>query len=230
MRSTEIEGGSHGRLIKIGKGEDPCWEWLGGCNGDGRPRKRWMGLEISARRWLYLLLFGRIPKGFVLKDRCNNRMCVNPSHCKPVRMADAQRAGEATQLVQSEVLEWREQLKHPEAGRRKFLSALISRAMDEANVPRRTIQYALGNYTFHDPKLPQGIHNIIRYHKENPPPCASTSSSSNSLMVGDTSQKSASPTPISRPRSRRPRRAPAPPATRCSPSRPKSASQSNGER
>ena len=107
-RCTEIPGGSKDRLIKIGKGEDPCWEWLAGCNEQGRPRKRWMGLEIAARRWVYLLLFGRIPKNFVLKDRCNNRMCVNPAHCKPVRMADAQRAGDGTQLVESEVLEWRE--------------------------------------------------------------------------------------------------------------------------
>lgn len=164
-RCTEIQGGAHARLIKIGKGENPCWEWLGAVNGDGYPRKKWMGLEIAARRWMYLLLFGRIPKGKVLVDDCNNRLCVNPAHCKPVIMAVAQRAGVGTQLTEAEVLEWRKQLEHPDAKRRKFTTQLVDRAIEETGAPRRTIHYAIGNYSFHDPKLPRGIANIIKYHE-----------------------------------------------------------------
>lgn len=229
-RTTEIPGGALKRLIKIGKGEDPCWEWLARVNPLGYPVKRWIGMDITGARWVYLLLFGPIRERHVLKNRCGNRLCVNPSHAKLVPMREAQRDGEGVTLLQSDVDAMRLQLAAPGAVMRKERKRMIERLAGEIGVTYITIRNAMANRTWHDPKLPRGIDNIIKHFKENPPPCASTSSSSSSPMVDATSSRNAPTTPSSRPRSRRPRVALVPPATRYSPSQLKSASPSNGER
>lgn len=229
-RNTAIPGGATKRLIRVGKGEDPCWEWIGGLTTQGYPRKRWMGQEISARRWMYLILFGPVKASHVLEAKCNNRLCVNPGHMKSVPLKLAQRAGDGTILLQSDVDEMRLRLAHPEAIKRFTRKLMIDAMCEEFGISYKAALFVLSNRSWHDPKLPVGIIKVVNYCRENPPPCASTSSLSSSSTAADTLSKSVPPTPISKPRSRRPRRAPAPQATRSSPSQLKSASQSNGER
>jgi hypothetical protein len=52
-----------------------CWDWTGATsNGYGRfIRKR-------SHRIAYELVNGPIPKGFVVRHRCDNRLCCNPHH------------------------------------------------------------------------------------------------------------------------------------------------------
>lgn len=59
----------------------PCWVWLAGkqTNGYGAftpPR----GGHIAAHRFSYALNVGPIPDGIWVLHRCDNRVCVRPSH------------------------------------------------------------------------------------------------------------------------------------------------------
>ena len=63
-----------------------CWEWTGmtsGVPGKYQPIFRKGGFQskrFSASRVAWELTFGRIPKGIWVLHRCDNQMCVNPSH------------------------------------------------------------------------------------------------------------------------------------------------------
>lgn len=165
-RRGEIQGGALHRLIKIGKGEDPCWEWIGGVTPKGYPRRMWMGRELSARRWVFLLLFGPISKHKVLEPKCGNRLCVNPQHMKVTTLTETQRNGETTILLEEEVIEMRRKLEHPDARARSFTNRLITDVMETTGACRRTVVCALGNHSWFDPTLPRGIAAIVRHHAE----------------------------------------------------------------
>ena len=66
------------RVFERARIGDGCWEWVGppGNNGYGQA---WLDSKnVSAHRAAYTLAFGE-PKRHVL-HRCNNRMCIRPSH------------------------------------------------------------------------------------------------------------------------------------------------------
>jgi hypothetical protein len=58
-----------------------CWPWTASCaHGYGQlwagvPRRKW-----QAHRLAWTLKFGRIPPGFCVLHRCDNRGCCNPRH------------------------------------------------------------------------------------------------------------------------------------------------------
>jgi hypothetical protein len=55
---------------------DDCWVWLGACSALG------YGSCVggAAHRVSYVFANGPIPKGLVVRHRCNNPRCVRPSH------------------------------------------------------------------------------------------------------------------------------------------------------
>lgn len=64
-------------------GLDDCWEWTGGIasNGygsikEGRPSRKMR----SAHRVSYELVRGALPRGAVVRHKCDNKKCVNPIH------------------------------------------------------------------------------------------------------------------------------------------------------
>lgn len=76
--------------VDRGVGRDDCWAWLGSKNGpDGygginvtrtaRDGRRYRGPEYT-HRYAYLLTHGAIPDGMSVLHRCDNPICVNPSH------------------------------------------------------------------------------------------------------------------------------------------------------
>lgn len=74
------------RWIEIGAG-DECWRWLGSRKSSGKPPVPWHGQWRSgdgrielAHRGAWRLMKGEIPTGMCVLHRCDNPICVNPSH------------------------------------------------------------------------------------------------------------------------------------------------------
>lgn len=65
---------------------DGCWEWTGFVNpktGYGHCRNEF-GQTDLIHRVMYKLMVGSIPDGLDIGHKCNNRICGNPSHLKPM--------------------------------------------------------------------------------------------------------------------------------------------------
>lgn len=70
--------------------DDGCWRFLtttrgASISGWGYGQiKTPSGKRVMAHRVMYEQLVGAIPEGLVLDHLCNNTLCINPHHCKPV--------------------------------------------------------------------------------------------------------------------------------------------------
>lgn len=70
---------------------DTCWQWIGGSTrgdsgksplsygsfttGTHKAQKNW-----AAHRYSYFITHGEIPEGLMIRHKCDNSLCVNPSH------------------------------------------------------------------------------------------------------------------------------------------------------
>jgi hypothetical protein len=59
-------------------GDNACWIWTGG--GDKYGKTCWNKTQMGAHRLAYILTHGDIPKGIFVLHKCDNPICVNPSH------------------------------------------------------------------------------------------------------------------------------------------------------
>ena len=71
-------------MNKVEFQEDGCWRWTGGLSGNGRGGgygRFWAyGTMIAAHRYIYELMFGKLPKKKQVDHTCEFRACVNPAH------------------------------------------------------------------------------------------------------------------------------------------------------
>lgn len=60
---------------------DVCWEWTGSLSGrDGRPYISIDGKKHLAYRIVYKLFHGELEDGKVVRHKCDNPKCCNPTH------------------------------------------------------------------------------------------------------------------------------------------------------
>lgn len=102
-----IPGFAMSPLVKLGKHPGDCWQWLGHHDQQGNPRKRHADADYTARRWMWLVLFGPIPTGLVASNTCGARGCINPAHLVLRTQAQANQAGIGATLTAADVLEVR---------------------------------------------------------------------------------------------------------------------------
>ena len=68
--------------------EGACWLWTGHVTAQGYGVRYWKGREHRAHRIAYELSGGVIPKGMLLRHKCDVKLCCNPSHLEPGTHAD----------------------------------------------------------------------------------------------------------------------------------------------
>lgn len=70
--------------------KDDCWDWKGDIDiltGFGVSTKLVSGDEVVRRshRIAYILTFGPVPLGHVIRHTCRNQLCCNPAHLMRMR-------------------------------------------------------------------------------------------------------------------------------------------------
>lgn len=93
-------------LVDIGSSPDDCWVWQGSINKQtGYGKKRYLGKDVLAHRWVYEMLLGPIPCGLVINHLCGNRACVNPHHLEVTDQIGNCRHGQGAKLTIDQVVE-----------------------------------------------------------------------------------------------------------------------------
>lgn len=75
MRVTPVEA-FHAKVSH----QSGCWIWQGAVSGTGYGQFSVAGRTVKAHRFAYEEAFGPIPAGVLVCHRCDDPLCVKPSH------------------------------------------------------------------------------------------------------------------------------------------------------
>lgn len=71
---------NHKRKLTYVVKDNSCWEPIGRTILNGYPIIWSNGRNEYVHRFVYSELFGEIPKGMVVRHKCDNTLCMNPEH------------------------------------------------------------------------------------------------------------------------------------------------------
>lgn len=57
-----------------------CWEWIGTIYSNGYGKFEYQKSQWRAHRLAYYFSYGQIPSGLFVCHKCDNPICINPTH------------------------------------------------------------------------------------------------------------------------------------------------------
>jgi len=79
--------------------DSDCWLWTGQISNSGRGRitikdpQSGSNKMVSAETASYLAHNGELKQGQLVRQRCNNRLCINPEHLEVLNISDLHKNG-----------------------------------------------------------------------------------------------------------------------------------------
>ena len=83
LKEIEVISQNKRKPIKYEVDKNGCWNCISHRkNEDGYPKIKINNKYISVHRYIYEKNFGKIPKGLLIRHRCDNPACINIKHLK----------------------------------------------------------------------------------------------------------------------------------------------------